>query len=793
MTHFTTLLGAALLTGASLAALAVTLPAYAQSAPTLAAAEAAAEVADANVIIVQAQKRDEDAQDVPISITALGTQELAAAGVTDTEELRVAVPALNITRGAGGFALPRIRGVGATGQGNGIENPVAIYVDNVYYLATTGLLQSLFDAEQVAVLKGPQGTLFGRNATGGLIQIKTLDPSLGEARGKAQFGYGNYDTVSAAGFVSVPVSSTVAVSISGQYDNRQDGFGTNRFTGNDVQDERTYAMRGKILFKPGPDTRVVLSGDFNGTDAGSPAFVPFSRNTQGLVLPDLIEAQGGDREYDILADVDPDLRARQHGGSLNIEQSLGGMKLNSVTAYRKTSLDLAFDPDGTTVATLRIFNNNIDKTFSQEIDLISDNDGPLSWAIGAFYLHNKAGQFPGRTTGLTIFGGNGFSDDFNQVELDSYSGFAEGTYAIGGNTNVTAGVRYTSDTRTLNQRAVTFNGNTGITTTSSIAEQERTFKKVSYKISADHRFSPELLAYASYNRGFRAGTFVPQGNPITILDPEVVDAYEVGFKSDLFDRRVRLNLSGYYYDQSSVQVIQVIAGVQNVYSARGGAEIYGADADFSVEITDNWKVFGGVAYNHARYKAFTDAIISIPFPLSTSLGAAGAAAFSTANFRYVDSQTGQTIANPVCLGTFLPPNIVTQAARDGFYRGRLGGNCLIRGDATGNRLQNTPDWTFSLGSSLDVPTSIGKFTLGGNLYYNDGYVGTPDERVTQKSFTQVNASLTWRDRDEHLFVRLWGNNLTDAFYRTQIGASNSADNGTSGAPQTYGVTLGFDF
>lgn len=283
-----------------------------------------------------------------------------------------------------------------------------------------------------------------------------------------------------------------------------------------------------------------------------------------------------------------------------------------------------------------------------------------------------------------------------------------------------------------------------------------------------------MMVYASYNRGFRSGTFVPQiATPFSVLEPEVVDAYEIGTKTDLFDRKLRLNVAGYYYDQSAVQVIQVIAGVQNVYNARKGAKIYGIDADLTLQVTDNLRLFGGANWTHARYNEFTDAIISIPYPV--------AAGFTPTSYTYVDSKTGATVANTTCLGTFGAPTA------------QLGGNCLIRGDASGNKLQNTPDVTFSIGGSLDVPTSIGKFTLAGNYYYNDGFVGTVDERVKQASYNTVDMSLTWKDLSDAFYVRLWGKNLTDAFYRTQIGASNSGDNGTPGTPRTYGLTLGFDF
>jgi iron complex outermembrane receptor protein len=282
---------------------------------------------------------------------------------------------------------------------------------------------------------------------------------------------------------------------------------------------------------------------------------------------------------------------------------------------------------------------------------------------------------------------------------------------------------------------------------------------VTWRLSLDHRFSPELLAYASYNRGFRSGTYIPQATPILLLQPDVVDAYEMGIKTDLFDRRVRFNLAGYYYDEKNIQVQQVISGISNAYNA-DGAHIYGIDADVTWKVSSTLKLFGGLNYTHARYTNFQNAIIAVPFPLPAGFVI----------------PTGQT-----CLGTFGSP------------AAQLGGNCLLRGNASGNRLQNTPAFTASLGGSLDIPTEVGKFTLAGNFYYNDGYVGTTDERVRQKSYKTVDASLTWHATGDNVFVRLWGKNLTDAFYRSQIGASNSGDNGTVAPPRTYGMSVGFDY
>jgi iron complex outermembrane receptor protein len=728
-------------------------PAQAQPAPL---ADTSVGIED---IIVTAQKRSQSAQNVPIAITALNSDQLRAAGVSSTADLKATVPALNITTATAGYGLPRIRGIGATGQGPGIENPVAVYVDGVYYGAAFGVLQSLFDVDQVAVLKGPQGTLFGRNATGGLIQITTMGPSF-EPTARAEVGYGNYDTVHAAGYASGGLTDTLAVSLAAQYENQPQGFGKNLYTGNDIQTSQSWAGRAKLLWKPDADTSFLLAGDFNGREGADPAFRNFQLNTLGQNVEQQIVALGGNPDRDIYSDTDPSLRARQWGTSLTASRDLGGVTLKSITAYRKTDLSFTFDPDGTTVKQLVVANTQYDKQFSEEVNLVSDGKGPFKWVLGGFYLHDSSGLDPARVTGLFTFGNNGYLDINANVKLDSYAAFAEGTYTFGASTNLTAGLRYTSDDRSLYATTTTYNGNIGVTTTSTPTVDTRNFSRLTWRVSLDHRFSPELLAYASYNRGFRSGTFIPQATPIITLEPEVIDAYEVGIKSDLFDRRVRFNLSAYYYNESNLQVMQVIAGLQNVYNA-DGARIYGLDGDVTWKVTNNLRLFGGVNYTHARYTNFTDAIVSVPFPLPAGFVV----------------PAGQT-----CLGTFGNPYA------------QLGGNCLLRGDASGNKLQNTPAFTGSVGGSLDIPTaSAGKFTLAGNFYYNDGYVGAPDERVYQTSYQTVDASITWHMPNDHLYVRVWGKNLTDTFYRTQIGSTNSGDNGTNAAPRTYGVTAGFEF
>jgi len=705
-------------------------------------------------IIVTAQKRAENQQDVPVAITALSGEAVLNSGVTSTLDLKAAAPSLNMTTAIGGFGLPRIRGLGSTGQGPGIENPVAVYVDGVYIMSAAANLLSLADVEQVAVLKGPQGTLFGRNATGGLIQITTRKPSH-ELTAKAQFGYGNYDTVSASAYVSGGLSDTIALSVAGQYDNRGDGFGKNIFNGHDIMTSRGYALRGKLLWEPTQATSITLSADYAEYHAVDPAFRPIGKNSQGVIVP-------GTRR-DIYADVDPALDTRQYGGNLTIQHDFDAVQLLSISAYRDNDVRTFFDPDGTVLPFVIIDYNQRDKWFTQETQLLSTGDGPFQGVLGGFYMWGKGAQDPSRITGLFTFGNRGYSDLLTEQTLNSYAGFAQGSYRLGEATKLTAGIRYTSDKRHLEAQKIGFNGNIppagAIVIQNPLVTADKTFNKATWRLSIDHRFSPEIMAYASYNRGFRSGAFVPQTFPPLVLKPEVVDAYEVGVKSDLFDRHVRLNLAGYYYKQKNLQVMQIINGTQFVYNA-DGAKVYGVDGDITANLTDNFTLNAGFNYSHARYTSFTGAIIGVPLPLPA----------------------GFVIpAGQVCQGTFSNPYTTP------------GGNCLLIGDASGNKLQNSPDLTFSIGAKYDLPTSIGRFTLAATYYYNAGFVGDPDQRIAQPSYDTLDASLTWRNTSDHMFVRLWGKNLTNSFYLTQLGASNTADNATPAAPRTYGFTLGFEY
>jgi iron complex outermembrane recepter protein len=687
-------------------------------------------------IVVTAQRRAENLQNVPVAITAVSGETLEASGVRDVLDLKIALPSLNFTTTAGGYVLPVLRGIGSPAAGPGLENSVATYVDGVYIGAQSSSLYTLIDVAQVAVLKGPQGTLFGRNATGGLIQITTREPSE-DFTADLLASYGNYDTVGGKAYVSGGLGTGLSASIAAVYEKRNDGTGRNLFTGREVQTYENFATRAKLLWKVG-DTRVTLSGDYTNIQAADPAYRLAGLSFLGT------RAIGG--PYDVNNNIEGALKTEQGGGSVKIDHDFGGVTLQSITAYRASQLGTIFDSDRTPSNTQYSEINQRDRQFTQEIQLLSDTPGsPFKWVFGLYYMNGNSAYNPLFTRGSTIGGGAGAIVLRTEQLLDSYSAFGQASYEIGDRTNITAGIRYTFDKRKI---TATQTLDVGTTSTPNVTpvDEKISFNDPSWRISVDHRFSDQILAYLSYNRGFKSGSFVPQSFPAQILRPEVVDAFEVGLKTDLFGRRLRVNVAGFYYDYSGIQVNQIITGRQFAFSGEK-TEFYGVDADITAQITPELQIFGGFSVLEATYKEFPNGVVTIP--------------------RATGGNTVIFADNPAT------------PQRDN--------------SVTGKTVQNAPKFTLNIGATYEIPTGIGLFRLAGDFYYNDGFFTTIDNRLRLPSYKLVNASITWKSTNERFDVQVWARNLTNEQYFNQFTPGTFADSGARAAPRTYGITAGVHF
>lgn len=697
-------------------------------------------VEEVEEIVVTAQQRAENLQRVPIVITAVTGDEIENAGVTSLQSLPVIAPGLNSRVTAGAFQ-PYIRGVGTSS--NVVENPVALYVDGVYLPQQREGLRELPDVEQVAILKGPQGTLFGRNATGGVIQITTRRPSQ-DFEFMAKAGIDNYQTFRGTIFASGGLASGVAASFSADYADQGRGYGDNLTTGNDTfQLLHSLSLRGKVVIDIGSRTDITLIGDYMDRKERTYSFVPYPGTS--FVVP-YTPAPVTDKQ-DTRSPVEPFVAFQGGGLSLTLNHDLDFADLVSISSYRRGSSSYLFDdvPVGTPVFYVQVDKGDQpNRGFTQELRLVSKSGGPFTWAVGAYYFWYRAANDPITRTFFPPFYGpagpaptsNRLSQTYGKETTESIAPFAQVTAALGSETNLTLGGRYTFEERNLEGRTVLTRYN-GAVVTIPAAPAKLSIKKPTWRIALDHQFTADVLGYVSYNRGIKSGGFniLNVNNPAYL--PERLDAFETGLKTQLFDRRLRLNVGAFYYDYSNLQVIQFINFAQTVVNG-AKARLYGLDVDFDAKLTDNFSLSGGFALLHAEFTDYRNAVGSNPRP--------------------------------------------------------TGGATLIVTDATGNRIPQSQKFAGTLAADYETPIGSSKIRLNLTANYNGNYYIEPDNFLRQGDYVMLNGSVTWTSPDDHYSVSVWGRNLADE--RIITNASSQAIGypiSYGQAPRTFGVTAKVDF
>lgn len=513
-------------------------------------------------IVVTAQRRSQNLQDVPVAVTALSATAIANANIRSVTDLRVAVPSLNIVNN-NGIMSTSLRGVGSTGVNPGFENPVAVYLDGVYLTSTVANFFNLSDVSQVEVLKGPQGTLFGRNATAGLIQITTRTPD-GTPTLEARIGYGAYDTIEGRLYAAGGLGEGVAASLSAYGLHMGDGFGRNRTTGADsYRVSRDILVRGKLLVEPAEGTSILLTADYSTVRRNDLA---------GIALPgtlnvnDLSAGPAPDIGYDQIADSPTFKRGWTAGASLRIAQRIGGLTLTGITAYRSSRYTTAFDYDALPRHFSDIRYTQPERQFTQELQLQpASSGGRFVWVAGLFYINARTAYDPFL---FNLYAAGQLLDLVNRQGTESLAGYAQGTYEIARGTNLTLGGRYTTERRRVfdGLMLVTIPA-IGATIPVPAADDHATFDRFTFRIAADHRFSDAVLGYASFNRGFKSGGY-NTGSPGTpAYRPETIDAYELGLKTDLLGRTLRLNLAGFYNVYRDIQSQNLTMGIISIVNA----------------------------------------------------------------------------------------------------------------------------------------------------------------------------------------------------------------------------------
>ena len=685
-------------------------------------------------VIVTAQRRSERMQDVPLAVTAVSGVQLKAFGVDSALDLRIAAPSLNSTN-ASGYVANSIRGVGSLGFAPGIESPVGLYVDGIYLAAPQASELTLNNISSVEVLKGPQGTLFGRNATGGVIQITTATPTA-ESSANVSLSYGNFNTWAGSAYVSGGIAKDLAVdlAVTGQ---KRDGIGKNLFDGSEIGSvDHDISLRSKWVWTPGENTTLTAIGsywdgkDTNGWFVQAPGtregFVPHP----GPIAPDL--------GYDANTNLPTEQDGRSALGALKIEHDFAYVRFLSTTAYRYGTLDLVRDLDYTSADLAGLVLRQVDRQFSQELQFTSISDGPFKWTGGLFYffLHSEYSPLVVDLLGQTAFFPPLSDTVSEKQDAKSVAGYGQGSYEIYPNTNITIGLRYTTEKRrsfdTTEILYIPAFG--GVVPTGPYPDRSQTARKPTYRASLDHRFSDQMLGYVSFNTGFKSGGYNTGAAGAPGYSPETLSAFEVGLKTDLFGRRLRFNVAGFYYDYKDIQVQRVATANLIVFNG-AKAHIYGADADFTALLSDHFNVTGGINWINTKFVDFPVCPISTPG----------------------------------------------------------GGVFLTVGTCTGNQIPFAAKFAGTVALNYATRVGAGEIQASTNLYYNSGYFFESDNVTQQSPYGKLGASLKWTS-NSGFNVGVLGRNLTD---RRSALLSFSQTTGNVGVayadPRTYGITVGYKF
>lgn len=755
--------------GVSLAALMIASGAHAQEgAESLSEAETLHARGQIDDIVVTAQRRSESVQDSSLAIDVLDSETLENAGVTQATDLGALVPGLTVSLG-GGTVQTYMRGVGSFATDANAESAIAYNINGVYISRPNAIGPIFFDLERVEVLKGPQGTLYGRNATGGAINLITRQPEEG-ASGEISAEVGNYDRIriNAAGGVG---SETLAVRGALQY-SRHDGYLSDGY-----DDEDNFAARLTTLFNPSDRVDLTIMGEYARTDSQGAATVarsainptpddPWQGPSDGpSQQPPTAFIPGGTSIDD---DGFNDISVKAISAQLNVD--LGPAVVTFIPAYRDTSADyLTYTPG---------FSFNTAETSKQQsYELRAAGDGErLKWVAGLYYFNEDQTQ---RYELEAIPIQQSIVD--TRLSTEAYAVFGEANFSITPTLRVLGGVRWSRDEKSQRGTTTAFLPAPGLTNNAGA----RNFEDVSWRAGAEYDVGEESMLFATVATGYKAGGFFPSvPSPNNSFEPETLTAYTVGSRNRFFDRMLQVNLEGFYWEYKDKQerfLGATPAGTTGLLTTNAGdATLYGANIDVLLKPTAFDTFSFAVEYLHSEYDNFVYDVynpsISAPFINSYAPEATGCA-------------LGPVV--PFTANDFVPP---------------LQYDSTQSVDCSGMPLVRAPEWSGSVGYERIFELGRGMQLVAGA----DGQFATkqylsPDfiESAKDDGYFAVNADLRL-DFDAGFSVMVWARNLTNeaiytgggryAFSRPVVaGGDPTLFYANIRAPRTFGATLKYRF
>jgi iron complex outermembrane receptor protein len=710
--------------------------ALAQTAVQDAGSDAASDKSDQTTgvqdIVVTARRRLESAQKVPVAVTAVSAKMLEDQHIFEAFQLPSIAPSLQVQSiakqvGAVNFS---IRGVGTSVFGGQTEASVGVVIDDVVYSRPNMAVFQLFDLERVEILRGPQGTLFGKNAPAGLVSITTASPKIGEWGGSVNgtLGFANTSTsgmeARVQGALNIPISDSAAARVSAFF-TRQDGFSKNVFRDDDLG-LTEYGVRAKLRFEPTDALTIDLSGDYVKEEgpAGSLLIRRISPPGGFYAAQDaLAGVTPGPNNLNIASDGPSTFDFDAGGAQARINWEIaGGFALTNIAAYRAYDDHVSLDSD---LLPIDYANGNAGrrtfKQFSNELRLSSPEGNRVSFQAGAYYLHLKAGDdseycvnvrplFPAPPAGFRCTLGSSTSA---RARNKSAAVFVEGQVKITPELNLTLGGRYTHDdltyTYVVTKPSFAAASIFGLTSVSG----KQSTNNFSFRGGLDYTIAPDVLAYVTYSRGYKGPTF--DGVTASAVKQEIAKSFELGFKSTLFDRKLRLNIALFHtvFNGYQAQVQDPALVGRFITLNAGDLKSRGVEVEFNATPSEGFSLNGGVTYNDATYSNFA----GVPC--------------------YFVQPTGTSGRN-VCL-----PTGVT--------------------DVSGNQLQNAPKWTFTLSPRLEQPVFGGIGFIQGDFSYRSSFYFTatrnPAARIS--GYSLVGGSLGLMTGDRNAEISLFVRNLFD--------------------------------
>lgn len=720
-------------------------------------------------VMVTAQKREESILDVGMSVSAFAGEDLAAAGVAKPAELNGFVPSLNVKENIPGASpVFTLRGVGLNNFAANNNPTVGVYIDEVFLTSTAMMTFSLYDIARVEVLKGPQGTLYGRNTTAGAIGFFTKRPEQ-EFGATLSATYGNYDRFEVEGSVNVPLSDTMALRFSGLAIEQGEGFWEDR-QGRSLGEQSVKSGRLQLAFEPSSTVSANLKVEYTDVDSEAGQFELFgTQNPANPFAPcapvandrrdnsqcsDFFGNQNDDGDP-FKGDWDPDpFVMEQSSVTFSLKADIGELQLDSITGYQSMERTLGTDVDGTLLRQADFLLEDEVEQYSQELRLSGSSADSMDWILGLFYSRDDVSSVvDGDFSDLVaLFSGGAVADERLRNLIDqrttAWAAFAHTQWKLSDQFSLTAAARFTDEEKEFTATATDLSlvGGTGggffgvgdpncapgQVACNSIRQIDDT--NVSWRVGLDFKPSDALLTYLSVSKGYKSGGinggFVSQSAVLAPFEPEELLAYELGVKADLLNGSMRASGSVFYYDYSDVQTqVHVDVGALSVIRLGNvhAAEVLGTELELQWLPTERLDLSAGVSI------------------LDTELGA---------------------FASPV---------------------GPV---------AAGNKLPNAPDVSFVTDARYKIPVGEYSLALLGNARYSDSvFRDSLNLRLVESEEQWVyNASVELSAPAAKWSVSLWGRNLSDEQV-LQSAANNGIGNGftLTQQPRTFGATFRYSF